>query len=242
MRTYGNGLPEFPEGTIIAKTFYYLTTPGKNRKLIETRLLILSDGKWNAATYQWTPDQKDALFLKDGATVPVNFIDPDGSSRSISYRIPAQNDCGSCHRNSNELIPIGPKLRNLNFDVLREGTRINQLVYLHQKGLLNKINPDTIRTMTDYHDTKKPLDQRARAYFAINCAHCHQPSGLAGNLSLNLNYATDYDHSGIAINKQNIVERISSMGPFHMPKTGTTVVDEKGVALLKAYIESLPKK
>jgi uncharacterized repeat protein (TIGR03806 family) len=241
MRAFGNGLPEFPEGTVIAKTFYYSQPSEKRRKLMETRLLILKDGQWNAGTYRWSEDQKDAVFLAEGADVPVSFTGPDGKFRNISYHIPAQSDCGNCHRNVNQLVPIGPKLRNLNTDVLREGRKINQLLYLHQSGLLSDIKPDTIGTIPDYHDTKVPVDQRARAYFTMNCSHCHQPSGLAGNLSLNLNYATDFDHTGIAIHKQNIIERISAMGPFHMPKTGTTIIDEQGVELLRQYIKSLPQ-
>jgi hypothetical protein len=64
----GEGLPIFPEGTIIAKTFYYSDVAGKGRQIIETRLLILNKSKWNVATFQWNPAQNEAFLLTKGAT------------------------------------------------------------------------------------------------------------------------------------------------------------------------------
>lgn len=137
MHAAGNGLPQFPEGTIIAKTFYYSHTQNNKRRLIETRLLILKNGLWNGATYQWNASQQEAVLIDKGASVPISFTSEDGKSRSITYRIPSQQDCGSCHRAANQLIPIGPKTRNLNIDVIRNGKTENQLAYLHEKGLLD---------------------------------------------------------------------------------------------------------
>jgi len=240
MHAAGNGLPQFPEGTIIAKTFYYSHTQNNKRRLIETRLLILKNGLWNGATYQWNPSQQEAVLIDKGASVPISFTSEDGKSRSITYRIPSQQDCGSCHRAANQLIPIGPKTRNLNIDVIRDGKTENQLVYLHEKGLLDYDKAGKFGEIPNYRNLSLPVAQRARAYFAMNCAHCHQPSGMAGRLSLDLAYETDYEHTGIKFNKQNILERIATMGEYHMPKMGTTIIDDEGVALIKRYIKSLP--
>lgn len=239
MRATGNGLPKFPDGTIIAKTFYYPFAWKKHRRLIETRLLIFQNGLWNAATYQWDAEQKEAILQENGATVPVSFADKEGKIRKVNYKIPAQQDCGSCHRSGNVLVPIGPTVRNLNILVVRNGKSQNQLLYLREKGLLYYKQTDHFDTTPDYHDVSLPVEKRAMAYLAMNCAHCHQPTGMAGRKSLNLDFATPYLNTGLQYNKQNILERTAVMGAYHMPKLGTTVIDTAGVALIKRYILSL---
>lgn len=239
MRATGNGLPKFPDGTIIAKTFYYPFAEKKRRRLMETRLLIFRNGLWNAATYQWDAAQKEAILQENGAIVPVSFTDKEGIVRKVNYQVPAQQDCGSCHRSGNELVPIGPTARNLNIKVIRNGRSQNQLLYLHERGLLDYNRTDHFGTIPDYHDVSLPVVPRARAYLKMNCAHCHQPTGLAGRKSLNLDFTTPYLKTGIEYNKQNILERTAVMGEYHMPKIGTTVIDTAGVALIKRYILSL---
>jgi hypothetical protein len=125
-------------------------------------------------------------------------------------------------------------------DVMHNGKTQNQLVYLQAKGILSYDRASQLCNLPNYRDVSLPLDKRARAYLAINCAHCHQPGGMAGRISLNLDYAIDYEHTGIEFNKQNILERTSVMGEYHMPKMGTTVIHNEGVALIKQYIKSLP--
>ncbi|WP_343667846.1 hypothetical protein [Chitinophaga sp.] len=226
----GDSLPIFPEGTIIAKTFYYPTA----RQIIETRLLLLKDHKWNVATYRWDKDQKNATLLTAGAIVPVSL-----GNRKLAYKIPSQGDCGSCHRSGNEISPIGPKAANLNISVHREGSQQNQLAYLMNKGMIAHADITSIASLPAYSDTTLPVSIRARAYLEINCAHCHQPSGMAANTSVMLGYFTPYDKTGIEFNKQNMLIRMSTMGEFHMPKTGTTIIDAEGLQLVRKYIKDL---
>jgi uncharacterized repeat protein (TIGR03806 family) len=237
----GNGLPIFPEGSIIAKTFYYSKAKDSRRQIIETRLLILADKKWNAATYRWNAAQTDADLLVGGAVVPITFSDTFGRNRNIAYKIPSQNDCGSCHRSGNELVPIGPKAQQLHVTVNRDGMRQNQLAYLMNKGIFKQADITSITALPDYNDTSLPLPKRARAYLEMNCAHCHQSSGMAANTSLNLPYSTPFHETGIDFNKQNILVRMRVMGEYHMPKTGTTILDDEGVKLVTEYISSLRK-
>lgn len=229
----GDSLPVFPDGTIIAKTFYY--TKDSSRQIIETRLLLLQHNKWNAATYRWNEDQQDARLLNEGATVPVTL----GKNRTIAYRIPAQADCASCHRSGHDLSPIGPKAANLNIIVNREGIRQNQLSYLMHKGILAPADVRSISVLPDYNDTSVSITARARAYLEINCAHCHSSTGMAANTSLMLGYFTPYNQTGIEFNKQNMIIRMTTMGELHMPKIGTTIVHQEGLQLVKQYIRSL---
>jgi uncharacterized repeat protein (TIGR03806 family) len=236
----GDGLPVFPDGTLIAKTFYYSKTGKGTRQLIETRVLLLSGGKWIAATYRWNAAQTDAELLMDGATVPVYFEDRLGKRRHLAYRIPAQQDCGTCHRAGDALIPLGPQTRNLNVTVEVEGEKLNQLEYLVKRGVFAQTDIRGIDTLPDYKDLSLALAPRARAYLEMNCAHCHREAGSAENTSLDLSYITPFEKTGIGYNKENMVIRMSTMGEYHMPKIGTTTVDEEGVRLIRDYIKSLP--
>jgi hypothetical protein len=62
---------------------------------------------------------------------------------------------------------------------------------------------------------------------------------MASNTSLNLGYSAAFEETGIDFNKQNILIRMSTMGEYHMPKTGTTILDDEGVQLVKEYIKGL---
>ena len=108
LQATGDGLPVFPEGTILAKTFYY--TVGQTQaeqKIIETRILFKNKGKWNVATYQWNDEQTEAFLRHDGAKVPVTIIKPDGKRKKITYKIATAYDCFDCHRSDNAVVPIG---------------------------------------------------------------------------------------------------------------------------------------
>ncbi|WP_286860862.1 MULTISPECIES: hypothetical protein [Sphingobacterium] len=118
-----HGLPNFPDGTIIAKTFFYPkrgTSQESKSILLETRLLINESGQWNAATYQWNSTQDEAFLLADSAAVPVLFLDGKSVKRQTNYIIPSRTDCIACHRQGDRILPIGPKIRNLNRVVLRD--------------------------------------------------------------------------------------------------------------------------
>jgi cytochrome c551/c552 len=104
--------------------------------LLETRLLIYKDGQWNAATYQWNAAQDEALLLMDSASVHVSFLDSKGDERQTNYIIPSRKDCMACHRQGNQLLPIGPKIRNLNRIIGQDGDSIQQLVQLTKQGAL----------------------------------------------------------------------------------------------------------
>lgn len=240
MTAKGDGLPHFPEGTILAKTFYYTAAQTKDaQRIIETRILIMHNQKWNVATYQWNEEQTDALLANDGATVAVSIETPSGENKDINYKIPNVFQCYDCHRSGGEIIPIGPKLRNLNVDHFINSNPVSQLDLLSKKGLL-AIAPNTsISKLPNYKDTSLSLEKRARAYFEINCAHCHNPDGFAQSFNLNLMYQTSFENSGILFNKWNIEHRMTIRD---MPKLGTTILDKEGLHLVQHYLASLKKK
>ncbi len=240
MNIVDNGLLDFPDGTMLVKTFFYYhdkrnTAAGK--RMIETRLLIKAQGKWNVAVYVWNDNQTEAYLSTTGQNTPVKWIDENGTSRTISYHIPNKKECATCHNSHNTVVPIGPKVRNLNRMVVRNGSMQNQLEYLHQEGLLNDVNPAFLDELPDYNNTALGLDKRARAYFEINCSHCHKDGGFNGNRPLWLAYEKSFEASNLQRYQNLIVLR---MQQHRMPKLGTTIIHDEGLALINAYVDSLP--
>lgn len=240
LRLNGDGLPEFPEGTILAKTFFYSRAKiGKNiaRQIVETRVLILKNGKWSAATYKWNPAQDRAIYDPLSAEVNVTWLDRSNVPHQVRYHIPSGKECISCHQSFDELIPIGPKGMNLNREIMVGKKKMNQLIYMEAQGkLILEKSIDKLSALPAYENQNINLEHRARAYLEINCAHCHNPGGMAYRQSLLLNYQVPVKESGILFNKNNIIDRMGNMGQFHMPKLGTTVLDEQGIDLIRKYI------
>lgn len=132
----GNGLLQFPDNTVITKTFYYWNDERNHamgRKLIETRLLIKKNGVWSMGNYLWNEEQTEATFSNSAPTVPVEWIDSNGgATQNVNYQVPFTVNCTQCHNVNDTPIPIGPKARNLNITYNGE----NQLQYFMDKGLL----------------------------------------------------------------------------------------------------------
>jgi len=234
-----DGLPNFPDGSIIVKTFYYYNNKkdtARGKRIMETRLLIKHVGKWNAATYIWNQDQTDAKLISAGRDIPVNWIDEEGNPRVISYHVPSRIECGMCHQSNKLLTPIGPKIINLNFNISYNGSWANQLTYLQNSGVLTPVNPANFSQLPQWNDTRYSIEQRARAYLDLNCAHCHNSAGFASHSSLKLNYDVSLSDSKIGKHKKAI-DILMSRGA--MPLIGTTVVDHQGLQLVREYLKTL---
>jgi len=237
-----DGLPNFPDGTIIAKTFFYPQrgTPQNSKSvLLETRLLINEKGQWNAATYQWNSTQNEAFLLADSAAVPVLFLDGKSIKRQTNYIIPSRTDCIACHRQGDRILPIGPKIRNLNRVVFRDNDTIQQLEYLKGKGVIDIPSWSKLSSLPDDQDHNQTTEQRARAYLEVNCAHCHNPRGTAYMTMLDLRFESPVTETGIWLKQAKIIGRMSVLGEMHMPQKGTTMLHEEGVILIKDYLKSL---
>lgn len=233
-----DGLPVFPEGTILVKTFFYRhekANPSSGKKIIETRLLIKQDGKWNVGTYKWNEAQNDATLLTTGATENVSWKDENGQQKSIAYHIPNNTECNTCHQSSGIAIPIGPKMRNLNRDVQRNGV-INQLLHLKNAGVFADVDPTHYTMLPSWEDQSHTLEQRGRAYLDVNCAHCHSDGGVAGRLVFRPAYETPFDETYLRKYKKLILIDLEKK---KMPKLGTTIVHSEAIELLRKYFETL---
>lgn len=237
------GNPIFPDSSVLVKTFFYYhdkRNPAAGRQLIETRILMKVQGQWNVGTYVWNEDQTDAILTDGGLDKTVTWTNEAGARTSIRYRVPSRDDCSGCHRSDRSIIPIGPKARNLNIPLPSHPGHENQLLHFQKMGILVPGSADLQTALPDWQNPSHMLEQRARAYLDVNCAHCHSSQGLAQNTRLFFDYALSYADTRIHANRNDILHRIETTNNnIRMPRLGTTVHDSAGVALIKAYIESL---
>lgn len=240
----GDGLPQFPEGSVLVKSFGYpadMRRPDQNIRVIETRLLIKRTSGWVALPYVWDADGKDASLKRAGTRVDVRWTHLDGSTRAISYAVPNVNQCKGCHDAGGALTPIGPKARNL------------------ASGIMH---PAAARALPEWTNAKAPLDARARAYLDVNCGHCHSRAGPANTSGLWLDWDQPKDVNlglgkrptaagrgsadlAFAIapghpDQSYLISRMRSIDPgVAMPELGRATVHEEGVALLSDWIRAM---
>ncbi|WP_149275025.1 hypothetical protein [Pareuzebyella sediminis] len=241
----GEGLLEFPDNTVISKTFYYFIderNPSLGKKLIETRILIKMNGVWELGNYLWNEEQTEAVLSNDAPTVRVDWIDSQGVGNTVDYKVPFAINCTQCHNVNDVSKPIGPKARNLN--TVLNGK--NQLQYFIDEGLLvNAPAVSEIAGLPDWSNQSEfSLEERARAYMDINCAHCHQPGGYRTSSEPNrpdFRYETTFENSLIYDFRADIRDRVKTSPDFgaSMPLLGVTELHSEGVQLIQEYIDSL---
>jgi len=237
----GDGLPIFPDNTVIAKTFFYNFDErdlSLGRTIIETRILIKINGVWETGDYTWNTDQTDAILDTAGSTLPVSWIDADGVSNSTTYKIPSNTDCFTCHSNNDNITPIGPKLRSMNFRL----NGVNQLEqFIANSQLTGVTDSNSITVLPNWEDTNVRLEDRARAYMDINCAHCHIPGGhCEDETTLNLAFETPLDQTDIVDLSFSIEYRISFyLDGLSMPFIGTSMQHTEGAQLIQDYLNTL---
>lgn len=232
----GDGLPVFPDGTILVKTFFYWLDKrdtAKGKQLIETRLLIRSTTGWQAGTYVWNKEQNDAFLTNAGQKLDITWIDNTGAAHDIHYLVPTATQCATCHRSADGITPIGFKTRNLNFPVKRNGRSINQLNYFSQKGIIAPVDPSAYPALPVWNDTAYTLEQRARAYLDVNCAHCHNENGFCSKSDFRPAYENPLSQTKITDKRKRILNLLRS---GRMPLLGTTVLHEEGIKLIENYL------
>jgi len=255
-----DGVLGFPVGTVLIKTFAFapdMREPAKDERYVETRLLIHKATGWVAYPYVWNAEETEAVYAPVGAKMAIETISPEGEQLTINYAVPNRNQCKLCHSKDHELVPIGPTARNLNH-VGPLG--VAQLEDWAARGILTGLAADAPAAPAAYGD--KQIEERARAWLDINCAHCHRAGGGASNSGLFLAW-NETNPTGWGVHKRPtaagrgsgddlfviepgkpdqsiLVHRMDSNEPgVMMPELGRTVVDHKAMALMRDWIAGM---
>lgn len=257
----GAGLPEFPVGTALIKTFAFapdLRDPETGNYKVETRVIIRKADGWAAFPYVWNEAGTEAKYAPIGARRTIQTISPQGEPLEIHYEVPNKNQCKTCHQSGDVVEPIGPKLRNLDHP---GPAGVDQLSDWVAAGILDGV-PLGMKASPSAVDVSLPVDARARGYLDINCGHCHNPGGSASNSGLWLTleeasptrlglkkhptaagrgsgdrrYVIDPGHPEESI----LAFRMASTEPgIAMPELGRTLSDPVGIELINQWIAEM---
>ena len=290
MEYVGPGLLQFPVGAIMAKTFSYrhdFRDASLGERLLETRIEMRCEEGWFGASYLWNAEQTDAELALAGAEFDVQWIHDDGQVRSTHYEVPNANQCLNCHAQDKQYQPIGPTARNLNRPLptgeagisqnvlaqlqgaIRTAVEGSQLAYLSTVGMLHGLPEGTadlaaigsVPSLADPHSGS--VDDRARAWLNMNCAHCHSPTGTARTTGLDLSWSQDdlaklgvwkspvaaghgaggrkYDIVPGKPDDSVLMYRIESHDQsIMMPNVGRRLVQDEAVAVVRDWIAGLP--
>ncbi|MBS0482202.1 MAG: hypothetical protein JSR96_08605 [Proteobacteria bacterium] len=242
-RSRGAGLLDLPVGSALIKSFRF------GGRLIETRVLLHRAGGWIALPYLWNADQSEARLVLAGAR--VDLTTPAGAA--ISYAVPNKNQCKECHGAAGQVVPIGPKARNLSAEWLAAFKRA---------GKLDAV-PAVARRVPLWEDRAAvPVADAARGYLDANCAHCHNPDGAASNSGLTLTWE-ETDPVKLGVGKRPVAAgrgsgdlqfdvvpgdpdhsilayRMASLeGGISMPELGRASLDPAGQAIIRGWIAGM---
>lgn len=279
----------FPVGTIISKTFHYEKaddwSPTESRVLrtsdeaklddsgglnlddyllVETRLLVHYADGWQAFPYVWNAAQNEAWLEPAGDIKDLTLVDTAGASR-FHYVVPDANQCEGCHAPDHtkaEITPIGLKARHLNRSYDYSENTVNQIEHWQNTGVLIDVGSEVPAAANWLNPGTATIDERARAYLDINCAHCHNSAGAADTSGLHLNSDAAVDRNfGICKSptaagqgsgdrpydiypgkpeESIVMYRMEHSDPaIAMPELGRSTVHIEGVSLIYHWIAGL---
>jgi uncharacterized repeat protein (TIGR03806 family) len=241
------------DGSALVRTLEFPSATGPVR--VETQLMHREHGEWSFMTYRWNEEQTDAELVDDaGETHDVPHL-------KRSWRFPGRAECTICHAGpANTTLGLSTAQLNREVDYSSLGGPVaDQISALTDLGIFDRPkipSPDHVSRSVDPYDSVSPLDDRARAYLNMNCAHCHRPHGVAGRANFHLMETLPLEQTGL-INGQpmlpllgtgarlvapgepersELLHRVGLKEGGRMPPLGTTKVDEAGVQLLREWI------
>lgn len=275
----------FPDGTALVQTLTLppafppppaAPDPDKPGRRLETRVLLKQENDWTGYSWLWNDDQTDARL------VPASGTKITLPGEAGEWSVPSRSGCVTCHaRGAN--YALGLTAAQLNIAAhspavsdkpdLSEPSDKNQLEILAREGFIKSAQPDgkvpaalphplaELPRLVNPYDPAASLADRAKAYFATNCSHCHIPEG-GGNSAMNLapwangngeqhllNAKPQHGDLGLAdvrlicpgdASRSLLPVRVMSRGPNQMPPLGTQKADAAGIQLLIAWLLSLP--
>jgi uncharacterized repeat protein (TIGR03806 family) len=262
----------FPKDGVLARTLSLEMERGRpaTRRRLETQLLHFDGTVWRGYSYAWNDAQTDATLVPGaGENRELTVIDAKapGGKRRQTYHFPSRTECMTCH-NPWAGHTLAFTLPQINRDHDYNGAAFNQMKALQHAGLIEiHHNPEEEgtrfvmpRSLTNPRDQSAKIDDRARSYLHVNCAHCHR-FGAGGSVDLDLRYDARPERMKIVevrpvqgtfeIPGAHILSpsdpyrsvlyyRMAKLGRGRMPHMGSELVDETGLRLIHDWIRQFP--
>ncbi len=256
----------FPAGTVFVKTFQLNTdtsNPNVLRRL-ETRILVRDiNGQIYGVTYKWRADNSDADLLASSLTENITITNAGGTTTQ-SWYYPSPADCLQCHTPvANYVLGLNTRQLNGNQTYPATGVTDNQLRTFNRLGLFNpafdESNLTNFSKLSALTNLTASLQERSRSYLDANCAQCHQPGGAG--ITFDARYDTPLANQNLtnypaALNLGNdhaciikaqdvwrsmIWQRLNTTNnAIKMPPLARSLIDTNAVAVIAAWINSLP--
>lgn len=254
--------PAFPEGSIAIKTFFYENMlPQQARKILETRIMLKRGSTWEFYSYIWNETQTDASLSQNAISRDIQWVSELGGIKSTAYLIPSPNQCALCHGENEQTSPLGMIPMQLTKPLSSSPTAASQWNTLIQNNHIVNAPSELPYAMVSPWDNQETLNERARSYLHVNCAHCHSDSGNASDTPMRLNYHLTLNPQnlglcispghqvpgqqmrlitpGIPEQSQVYFRMTQSMNEWQMPNFGRSIGDDRGVQLIGEWISSL---
>ncbi len=192
-----------PENSRFYKTFYRKVLDKNGQpyfKRIETRIVVVRY-PWDQSlygAYKWDDTEQFATLVetpyRDGTTFKdtvYRVVVDEKKMTTRTYGVPGRHRCIDCHRGSemnNGILGFTPlqlhrrKLGEAGRDLPVFQSELNQVERLNQYGILSNAPEGPALPRMEWIGNNSPknfYDLRAAGYFYGNCAHCHNPRGIA---------------------------------------------------------------
>ena len=255
----------FPRDSVLVKTLSLEMHRGDpaSRRRIETQILHYDGIDWMPYTYQWNDEQTEASLVEaTGTENTFEIMDSEapGGKRAQTWRFAGRAECQRCHNRWS-----GPALAfntpQLNKDLDLGGKSHSQIDIFAQIGLLETpVAAENRPKLASPANLSATLDDRARAYLQVNCAHCHRMHSGGAVLSL-MHYDVPLDKTNMVGMRPSqgtfgiyaaqviaprdpfrsiMLYRMAKLGGGRMPHIGSLEVDRDGVELISQWIEQMP--
>jgi putative heme-binding domain-containing protein len=241
-----------------------------SRRRLETQLLHFDGTMWRGYSYAWNDEQTDAVLVPAaGMDRTMTVIDPHapGGKRKQIWHFPSRTECLTCH-NPWAGHTLAFTLPQLSRDHAYGAVIDNQVEALKHAGLIELVRAPEAGAapfqmparLSNPHDTAAGINERARSYLHVNCAHCHRFGG-GGTADLELRYGPALEEmktlevrptqGAFEIPGAHILSpgdpyrsvlyyRMAKIGRGRMPHIGSEIVDERGLRLIHDWIRQLP--
>ena len=254
-----------PENSVLGKTIrlpsgsHAEAPPGRR---VETQILHYRDGLWHPYTYVWNDEQTDAKLLEgEGRTISYSVYDKRADSKETrQWRVAGRNECLLCHTTRSGSVQAF-HLAQLERTLTANGRSVEQLEHLTRLGFFSA-TPQRAKKTKPYaspYDDTASLEDRARAYLHVNCAHCHRRGG-GGTASMDVVFKNQLEKTNLLGERPTqgafglhgprviaagepmrsvLLYRMAKSGRGRMPYFGSAVADSRGVLLMRDWIASL---
>ncbi len=251
----------YPNNTVLVKTLSLELERGNphSKRRIETQILHFDQDEWRAYSYRWNDEQTDAnLVDASGAdcALTIGDVDAPGGRRQHTWRFASRTECLLCHNAYNNGSVLGFTPQQLDRAHHYADGVDNQLRTLSHIGLFKQPVAEGGAALVNPYDLRADLNARFRAYLHVNCGHCHR-SGGGGTAHIHVQHDVRLAETHLlgmrpiqgtfAMHRGEVVAagdpyrsvlyyRMAKLGPGRMPYFGSSVVDRRGLELVREWI------